>query len=138
MGKSWSTTIMKDQRLVLEEAEIVAAPESVLTKGGVTIGPSAKASIGDITLSQYTPEVRQTVSELIETVQLVSKKTIPALAETFSEAIQRTSEAGMAATGILGTKLQETQLGQASILPGMLKYLAIAAVLIIVAGKVWK
>jgi len=163
MGKSWSQTIMKDQRLAIEEAQIVAAPESVLTvtqalPGAVAVARGA--TVGDVVIQEYTPEVRQTVSELVETVQLVSKETIPMLVESFGEAMARTSglsiealrqmsetaseaglrtsEAGMRATDILGAKLQETQLGQASILPGMAKYLLIAAVVIIVAGKVWK
>jgi len=132
---------MKDQRLVLEEAQIVAAPESVLTvtqafPGSVAIAKGA--AVGDVVIQEYTPDVRQTISELIETVQLVSTKTVPTLSETFSEAIERTAESGMRATDILGEKLQETQLGQAAILPGVAKYLLIAVAAIFIVGKVWK
>ena len=140
---SWSQTIMKDQRLVLEEAQIVAAPESVLTvalPGSVAIAEGA--SVGDVLIKEYTPEVRQTVSELIETVQLVSQETIPVLVGTFGEAIalqaQTSKEVSMQTTEFLGQKLQETQLGQAAILPGVAKYMLIAVAVIVVAGKVLK
>ena len=138
-SKSYSTTIMQDQRVIAEEAEILAgAGANVVVAYPQSVAVSPQAKVGDIVVQPYSPEVRQTVSELIETVQLVSTKTIPVLSETFSGAIERTSEAGMRATDILGEKLQETQLGQAAILPGVLKYILIAAVVIIVAGKVWK
>ena len=138
-SKSYSTTIQEDHRVIAEEAEIMAGAGSAVTISypeSVAVAP--QAVVGDITIQPYGPEIQQTVSELIETVQLVSHETIPILVDTFGEAIQLTSEAGMRATDILGEKLQETQLGQASILPGMAKYILIAAVVIIVAGKVWK
>ncbi len=78
------------------------------------------------------------MSELIETVQLVSRETIPVLVATFGEAIALQSEAGIRVTELLGEKLQETQLGQAAILPGVAKYLLIAVAAILIAGKVWK
>ena len=141
MGKSWSQTIMKDQRLVLEEAQIVAAPEAVLTvtqayPGSVAV--AEKATVGDIVVQEYTPEIQKTVGELIESVKLVSQETIPTLVESFSAAMGKTAETSMKVTEVLGEKLQETQVGTASILPGVAKYLLIAAVVIVVAGKVWK
>jgi len=117
MGKSWSQTIMKDQRLTLDEARIVAAPESVLTvtePGSVMIGE--QASVGDILIQEYTPEIQQTVAQVVE---------------TFAETSQEVTEA-------LGEKLLTTQQGVASILPQMAKYVAIAVVVIVVARKVWK
>jgi len=138
-SKSYSSTIMQDQRVIAEEAEIMAgagADVVVSYPQSVAVGPEAE--VGDIVVQPYSPEVRQTVSELIETVQLVSTETVPQLTETFGEAVERTSEAGMRATDILGEKLRETQLGQAAILPGIAKYLVVAAVVIIIAGKVWK
>jgi len=156
-SKSYSTTIMEDHRVIAEEAEIMAGSgANVVVSYPQSVAVSPFAEVGDIVVQPYSPEVRQTVSELIETVQLVSHETIPILVETFGEAIekqaeagmrateaglvatQRATEAGMRVTELIGEKLQETQLGQASILPGMVKYLAIAAVVIIVAGKVWK
>lgn len=156
-SKSYSTTMQYDQRVIAEEAEILAgAGANVVISYPQSVAVSPQATVGDIVVQPYSPEVRQTVSELIETVQLVSTKTIPALTETFSEAIgkqaemgmeltetfagaiQLTGEAGMRATDILGEKLQETQLGQAAILPGMAKYLLIAGIAVLVAWRVWK
>lgn len=137
MGKSWSQTIMTDQRVTAEEAEIIAGAEAVLTMPrSVAIGASAR--VGDISFEEYTPAVQETVSELIETVKLVSEETIPVLVETFGEAMARTAESSMRATELIGEKLHETQVGTASILPGVAKYLLIAACVIVVAGKVWK
>ena len=138
---SYAQTIMKDQRLTLTEAQVVAAPESNLEfqqtyPGSLAVGRSA--SVGDIVFEQYTPLVAQTVRELIESVNLVSTQTIPVLADTFGDAITRQSEVSMDVTKVLGQKLQETQLGQAAILPGIAKYLLVAVAVIIVAGKVWK
>lgn len=138
-SKSYSTTIMEDHRVIAEEAELMAGAGSAVTISypeSVAVAP--QAVVGDIMIQPYSPGVQQTVSELIETVQLVSTETIPVLAETFGDAISRTSEAGMRATDILGEKLQQTQLGQSAILPGMAKYLLIAVVAIVIAGKVWK
>lgn len=156
---SYSQTIMKDQRVVAEGAQVVTAPESTLEftqsyPGSLAVGSGA--SVGDVIFQEYTPEVQETVCQLIESVELVHTETIPTLFESFGELISETSgafgksleavseasgraaEAGMRATDILGEKLQETQLGQAAILPGVAKYVLIAAVIIIVAGKVWK
>jgi len=149
-SSSFSETTQQDQRVIAEEAEILAGAGSAVTVAypeSVAVG--WQASVGDITIQPYSPEVRQTVSELIESVNLVSLETIPSLvesfgtliartSETFGEAISETSETSMKVTELLGEKLQETQLGQASILPGMAKYLAIAVVVIVVARKVWK
>jgi len=119
MGGSWSQTIMKDQRMVLEEAQIVAAPESVLTvtqayPGSVAVAKGAK--VGDIIIQEYTPEIQETVAEVIET-----------FAETSKEV-----------TETLGEKLLTTQQGVASILPEMAKYIVIAVVVVVIARKVWK
>jgi len=136
--------------MTLEEAEIVAAPESVLAvslPGSVLLGVGA--SVGDVMIQEYTPEVAQTVGKLIESVDVVSRITIPTLFESFnlvtsglvdsfSQAIGKQSDTSMATTELLGEKLLETELGQAAILPGIAKYLVIAVIAIIVAGKVWK
>jgi len=108
---------MKDQRLTLDEARIVAAPESVLTvtePGSVMIGE--QASVGDILIQEYTPEIQKTVAQVVE---------------TFAKSTQEVTET-------LGEKLLTTQQGVASILPEMAKYVAIAVVAIVVARKVWK
>lgn len=136
---SYAQTIMKDQRLTLDEALIVTMPESVLTlaqPGAVLVG--AGASVGDVMVQEYSPLVAGTVGKLIESVDIVSRETIPTLVESFSEAIGKTAETSMRTTELIGEKLQETQLGQAAILPGIAKYLLIAVVAIIVAGKVLK
>lgn len=160
---SYSSTIMKDQRVVAEEAQVVAAPESVLTftqayPGSVAV--AGTSSVGDILFQEYTPEVRKTMGDLIESVELVHTETIPTvvesfnltaqglfeslsettqgLTETFSEAIGKTAETGRKVTEVLGEKLTETQQGVSSILPGMAAYLLIAVVAIVVVGKVWK
>lgn len=138
-SKSYSTTIMEDHRVIAEEAEILAGSgANVVVSYPQSVAVSPQAKVGDIVVQPYSPEVRQTVSELIESVNIVSEQTIPVLVETFGEAIARTSEAGMRVTDVLGEKLQETQLGQAAILPGMAKYLLIGVVVIVIAGKVWK
>lgn len=167
---SYAQTIMKDQRLTLQEAQVVTAPESTLEftqayPGAVAVGRAA--TVGDIVFQEYTPEVQKTVGQLIESVELVHTETIPTLLESFnlvtkglvesfgdvitetagtfgqsieaiSEASGRAAETSMKVTEVLGEKLHETQVGTASILPGVAKYMLIAAVVIIIAGKVWK
>ena len=138
---SYSSTIMQDQRIVAEGAQAVVGPDASLAftqayPGSVAVG--AGASVGDIVFEEYTPLVAGTVEKLIESVELVHTETIPTLVESFGEAMGRTAETSMKVTEVLGEKLQETQLGTASILPGVAKYLLIAAVVIVVAGKVWK
>ncbi len=142
-SKSYSTTIVEDHRVIAEEAEILAGAGSAVTISypeSVAIAP--QANVGDIVIQPYSPGVQQTVSELIETVQLVSRETIPVLVDTFGEAIslqaETSKEVSMQTTELLGRKLQETQLGQAAILPGVAKYLLIAVAAILIAGKVWK
>lgn len=126
MGKSWSQTIMKDQRVTIDEAQIFAAPESVLTvtqalPGSVAVAEGA--TVGDVVVQEYTPEIQQTIGKLIE---------------SFTGTMSKTAETSLKVTEVLGEKLQETELGQAAILPGMAKYLLIAVVAIIIAGKVIK
>lgn len=160
---SYSSTIMQDQRVVAEGAQVVTGPESILAftqayPGSVAVGESA--SVGDIVFQEYTEEVGKTVGQLIESVELVHTETIPTMLEsfnlltgglvtsfgdvitktagTFGQSLEAVSEASGRATELIGEKLQETQLGQAAILPGVAKYLLIAAVLIVIAGKVWK
>jgi len=114
---SYSQTIMKDQRLQLDQARIVAAPESILTvtePGSVMVG--AEAQVGDILIQEYTPEIQKTIAQVVG---------------TFAETSQEVTET-------LGQKLLTTQQGVASILPEMAKYVAIAVVVIVVARKVWK
>lgn len=127
--------------MMLEEAQIVAGPEAVLTvtqayPGGVAIAEGA--AVGDVVIQEYTPLVAQTIGEMIESVKLISEETIPSLVESFGEAMGKTAETSMKVTEVLGEKLKETELGQAAILPGMAKYLLIAVVAIVVVGKVWK
>lgn len=149
---SYAQTIMKDQRLILEEAQVVAAPESTIKfqqtyPGSVAVGQSA--SVGDIVFEEYTPLVAETVGKLIESVNLVQTKTIPTLFEsfnlsqsglvtTFGKAVSETAAQSMKVTEVLGEKLTQTQQGVSSILPGMVGYLVVAAVVIIIVGKVWK
>jgi len=115
MGGSWSQTVMKDQRVIAEEALVVAAPESVLTMPrSVAVGASAK--VGDIIFHEFPLEAQQTIEQLVETVktsQQVQMAAIPEITKTITQ-------------------------GQASVLPEIGKYLLIAVVVIVVAGKVWK
>jgi len=148
--QSWSETIQKDQRVTAEEAEIIAgagAEIRVTQPGAFALEPGAK--IGKLVVQEYTPEVQKTISKLIKSVDIVSQETIPTvlesfttltkgLAESFGQAISETSERSEQVTELLGEKLQETQLGQAAILPGMAKYLLIAVVVIVLARKVLK
>jgi len=112
---SWSQSIMKDQRLVFEEAEIVAAPESVLTlPHSVAVGELAK--VGDIIFHEFPAETQQTIEQLVESVkssQQTQLQAIPAITETIAQ-------------------------GQASVLPEIAKYLLVAVAVVVVAGKVWK
>lgn len=132
---SWTQTIQQDQRVTAEGAELVAGAGAVVSlPGSVAVAPGA--SVRDVVIQEYTPEVQQTVGELIESVNIISQETIPILVESFGEAMAKTAETSMMVTQVLGEKLQETELGQAAILPGMAKYLAIAVVVIIIARKV--
>ncbi len=114
-SKSYSTSIMQDQRVAAEEVETqVGAYADVAMPGSIKISPHAK--VGDILIQEYTPEVQETISEVVE---------------TFAETSERVTE-------VLGTKLLQTQQGIASILPQMAVYGVIAVVVIVVAGKIWK
>ena len=115
MGRSWSQTIMKDQRVVAEEAQVIAAPESVLTMPrSVAVGASAQ--VGDIIFHEFPLEAQQTIEQLVETVQTsqrVQQAAIPEITKTIAQ-------------------------GTASVLPEMAKYLLVAVVVIVVAGRIWK
>ncbi len=114
-SKSYSTTIMQDQRVTAEEAEVViGAGADVSLPGSLKIGQ--KAIVGDILIQEYTPAVQATVEQAIET-----------FAETSKEV-----------TSVLGEKLIETQQGVASILPKMALYGVIGLVVYLVAQRVWK
>jgi len=114
-SKSYSTTVMQDQRVTAEEAEVViGAGAKVAMPGGFQIGQEAQ--VGDVLIQEYTPAVQATVSKAIE---------------TFAETSQEVTE-------VLGEKLIETQQGVASILPKMGLYAVIGLVVYIVAIRVWK
>lgn len=126
-SKSYSTTIMQDQRVIAEEAEVLAGAGAVVSMPSslqissplVKVERSKGAirtEIGDIVFQQYTPEVQKTVEQVVE---------------TFAETSQEVTE-------VLGEKLLTTQQGVASILPEMAKYIALAVVVIVIARKVWK
>lgn len=123
---SWSQTIQQDQRITAEEAELVAGVGAVVSlPSSVAVGSGA--NVGDIVFQPYTPEVQKSVAEIVEAFTETSQKAT----EVFAEASQEVTE-------VLGEKLLTTQQGVASILPEMAKYIAIAAVCIVVARKVWK
>lgn len=114
-SKSYSTTVMQDQRVTAEEAEVViGAGAKVALPGSLQIGQSAK--VGDILIQEYTPAIQATVAKVVE---------------TFAETSQEVTE-------VLGEKLIETQQGVASILPKMGLYAVIGLVVYIVAQRVWK
>ena len=114
-SKSYSTTIQEDNRVIAEEAEVMAGADAVVTMpGSVLVGTNA--NVGDILVQEYTPEVQRTVAQVID---------------TFSETSKEVTE-------VLGEKLLTTQQGVASILPEMAKYIMVAVVVIVVARKVWK
>lgn len=114
-SKSYSTTIMQDQRVTAEEAEVViGAGADVALPGAFKIGPQAK--VGDILIQEYTPAVQESVEKVIET-----------FAETSREV-----------TEVLGEKLIETQQGVASILPKMAVWGIVGLVVYFVAQRVWK
>lgn len=117
-SKSYSTTLVQDQRVIAEEAEILAGAGAnvvISMPQSIAISPQAQIS-GDVILQPFSPEIKETVAQVVET-----------FAETSKEV-----------TEVLGQKLLSTQQGVASILPEMAKYVALAVVAIIVAGKVWK
>lgn len=116
-SKSYSTTIQQDQRVIAEEAEILAGAGAnvvVSLPQSVAVGP--QAVVRDIIVQPFGPEVQQTIAKVVG---------------TFAETSQEVTE-------VLGEKLLATQQGVASILPEMAKYIALAVVVIVVARKVWK
>jgi len=114
-SKSYSETIMQDQRVTAEEAEVViGAGAKVALPGALQIGQSAQ--VGDIVIQEYTPAIQATVAQVVE---------------TFAETSQEVTE-------VLGEKLIETQQGVASILPKMGLYAVIGLVVYVVAQRVWK
>jgi hypothetical protein len=119
---SWSETIQQDQRVTAEDAELVAGAGAVVSLPS-SVAVASQASVGDILIQPYTPEVQKTVSELIE---------------SFTFAMGKTAETSMKVTEVLGEKLQETELGVSSMLPDMAKYLLISVVVIVLAWKVLK
>lgn len=127
-SKSYSTTMQYDQRVIAEEAEILAGAESSVVVSypqSIAIGPYAKVS--DVIVQPFSPEIKKMLGEVIETFAETSEKAT----EVFAESSERV-------TGVLGEKLLTTQQGVASILPEMAKYIAIAVVVIIVARGVFK
>jgi len=116
-SKSYSTTIMQDQRVTAEEAEVViGAGADVALPGAFKLEVGQRGRVGDILIQEYTPEIQATVARVVE---------------TFAETSQEVTE-------VLGEKLIETQQGVASILPKMGLYAVIGLVVYIVAQRVWK
>jgi len=114
-SSSFSETIQQDQRVIAEEAEVLAGAGAVVSMpGSLALGPSAQ--VGDVLIQEYTPAIQKTVAQVVE---------------TFAESTQEVTQ-------VLGTKLLQTQQGVASILPQMAVYGVIALVVIVVAGKVWR
>lgn len=114
-SKSYSTSIMQDQRVAAEEVETqVGAYADVTMPGAIKI--EERARVRDILIQEYTPEVQETISEVVE---------------TFAETSERVTEA-------LGTKLLQTQQGIASILPQMAVWGVVGLVVYFVAQRVWK
>ncbi len=114
-SKSYSTTLMQDMRVVAEEADVVVgAGAAVSMPGAIQIGQSAK--VGDILVQEYTPEIQQTIAQVVE---------------TFAETSQEVTE-------VLGEKLIETQQGVASILPKLAVWGVVGLVVYFVAKRVWK
>lgn len=116
-SKSYSTTIQEDNRVIAEEAEILAgADSSVVVSYPQSVAIAPYAEVGDVIIQPFSPEIKETFDEVIQ---------------TFSESTVRVTE-------VLGEKLITTQQGVASILPEMAKYVAIAVVVIVVARGIWK
>lgn len=114
-SKSYSTTLMQDMRVVAEEADVVVgAYADVAMPGALQI--SEHAQVGDILIQEYTPEVQQTIAQVVE---------------TFAETSQEVTE-------VLGEKLIETQQGIASILPKMAVWGVVGLVVYFIAQRVWK
>jgi len=113
---------MKDQRLVAEEALVVAAPESVLTMPrSVAVG--MQATVGDIIFHEFPLSAQQTIEQLVETVETSQQAQVAAL---------------LAQQKIIPEITKTITQGTASVLPEIGKYLLIAVVVIVVARKVWK
>jgi len=114
-SKSYSTTVMQDQRVVAEEAEVqIGAYADVAMPGAFKIGEQAK--VGDILIQEYTPAVQASVEKVVE---------------TFAKTSQEVTE-------VLGEKLIETQQGVASILPKMAVWVIAGLAIYFVAQRVWK
>ena len=114
-SKSYSTSIMQDQRVIAEEAEVLAGAGAVVgMPSSIIVGP--QAAVGDILIQEYTPEMQTTIADVVGMAAKTSKEV----------------------TQVLGTKLLQTQQGVASILPQIAVYGLIAVIVIVVAGKVWK
>jgi len=116
-SKSYSTTIMQDQRVVAEEAEVViGAGADVALPGAFKLEVGQRGRVGDILIQEYTPAIQQTVAQVVETF----------------------AETSRGVTEVLGEKLIETQQGVASILPKLAMYGVIGIVVYFVAQRVWK
>jgi len=114
-SKSYSTSIMQDQRVAAEEVETqVGAYADVTMPGAIKI--EERAQVRDILIQEYTPEVQETVSQVVE---------------TFAETSERVTEA-------LGEKLIETQQGVASILPKLAVWVFAGLAVYFVAQRIGK
>ena len=114
-SKSYSTTLMQDQRVTAEEAEVVVgAGAQVTMPGSIQIGQSAK--VGDVIFQEFTPEIQETISQVVG---------------TFAQTSQEVTE-------VLGEKLIETQQGVASIIPKMGVWVVAGLVIYFVAQRIWK
>jgi len=116
-SKSYSTTIMQDQRVTAEEAEVViGAYADVAMPGGFKMALERSKVYGDILIQEYTPEIQATVAQVVE---------------TFAETSQEVTE-------VLGEKLIETQQGVASILPKLAVWVVAGLAVYFVATRVWE
>jgi hypothetical protein len=159
---SFAYSEQKDQRVVAEQAELVVSPESQYVSPrsvGVVADAWSKVSLSDVTFNEFPESLQKSVAGLVdvvsETSRITQTETFPLLVDSYNQALEEMQyqsqralesqqELGQTAiqgyietskevTEHLGQKLQETQLGQAAILPGVAKYIAIAVVVLLVA-----
>ncbi len=134
-----SITTIEDKSVALSEAEVVTAagaqtamPQSLIVSPGATVG--------DVTIQEYGPGVQRSISDLMEVVEssvLAGSKIAEASAEHALKSQAILAEATEATQEVLGEKLIETQQPpEVSILPDLIKWLALTLVGALLVKKV--
>lgn len=143
MGKYYSSsqTIQEDKSIAISgDAEVLTGADAITAlPTSVVIADSPGVTVGNITFEQFPEAVENSVAALVgvvETSVLAGSDLSRETARLQIESQELIARSTLQSNQALAQKLKETEQGAASMLPEIAKYVAIAAVVIVVASRV--